>query len=73
MPPGCSVDGVVEQFATFQCVDISSCFDKNERMDAVWTAVGKLKDNVGEVYLGQLAVVMYEMTDRCFLWFCVIW
>ena len=29
------------------------------RMDAVWTAVGKLKAEDGEVYLRELAVVMF--------------
>ena len=47
---------VVKQFAMYQCVDISICFDKNERMDAVWTAVGKLKDEDGEVYLRELVM-----------------
>ena len=42
----------------YQIADISSCFDKNEKMDAVWTAFDKLKDEDGEVYLRELAVVL---------------
>ena len=34
------------------------CADKNEKMDAVWTAVGELKDEDGEVYLRELGVVV---------------
>ena len=49
---------VVKHFATYQIADISSCFDKNEKMDAVWTAFDKLKDEDGEVYLRELAVVL---------------
>ena len=49
---------IVEQFAMYHCADISSCFDKNDRMGAVWIAVGKLKDEDDEVCLRELAVVM---------------
>ena len=42
----------------YQCADISSCSDKNERMDAQRIAVSKLKDEDGEVYLKALAIVM---------------
>jgi len=39
LPPCWSVDAVVEQFATYQCADITTCFDENERMDGLfgWT------------------------------------
>jgi len=46
LPPGCSVDAVVKQFAMYQCADITSCFGEIE--DTHLTLVANIQQKNSE-------------------------